>query len=134
MLYQGIFWIIDKDNLEKNASYCYKIVSDSDGNVLENAAALPLNAKSGKTYNHKLTWDEMPKELTGGKPFDYYPRGRVQIANNKAIIYLNPTINTDDAQAFIKETFELSKENGINKIVFKSDGSNHYKAYVSEDK
>lgn len=50
-------------------------------------------AKSGKTYNHKLLWDFIKPR---NKPFDYYPRGRVDYnAKGKAIIYMNPNISAE---------------------------------------
>ena len=43
-------------------------------------------AKSGNTYNHEKLWEAV-KPKGCGKPFDYYPRGRVVTAKNgKAVI------------------------------------------------
>lgn len=122
-LYQGIFWIVDMNNLENNKPYCITIPSDSEGNVDGEG----LTAKSGTTHNHKKMWEMMDHKLTKNKSFDYYPRGRVQIANNKAIIYMNLNIYKEEIVDFIVDTFNLTKYNGINKIVPKADGSSHYK-------
>jgi hypothetical protein len=51
----------------------------------------------------------------------------VEIKNGKASVFLNPDINNEDIQNLIVERFGLIKENGINKVTFLSDGSNHYK-------
>lgn len=126
-LAQGVFWIVDMDNMENNKRYCFPIYSTPDGDII--SSEYDLNAKSGITYNHEKLW----KELGNNKPFNYYPRGRVQISNGKANIYLNPNINYDEVIDFIKDEFKLYKSNGINKINIHSDGSSHYKCYLDEE-
>jgi hypothetical protein len=123
-LYSGIFWIVDSDNVLNNDDYCITIPCDISGNPL---SLIGLNAKSGTTYNHELTWKTLPPKLTHNKPYNYYPRGRVQIKNNKATVYLNPNINTDEIQQFIINKFNLGS---LSSISFKSDGSNHYKSHL----
>lgn len=68
--------------------------------------------------------------FTQGKQYNYFPRGRVEIQNSKATIYLNPVINNEEVQKFLIDEFHLTKSNGINKIIFHSDGSEHYKCYL----
>ena len=132
-LAQGVFWIIDIDELNNNKKYCFSIQCDADGNII-NKSIYNLNAKSGATYNHELLWRELPKADTFGKAFDYYPRGRVQINNKKATVYLNPNINTDEIKKYIIEEFGLYEKNGLKSIRFISDGSAHYKCYLDEKK
>ena len=129
-LAQGIFWIKDMEDMENNRKLCFFIYSDPDGTVL--GSEQELNAKSGSTYNHKLVWDGIPRGLTGGVEYDHYPRGRVQIRNGTATVYLNPHINTAAVQDFIEEEFALYPVNGIKKVVFNSDGSAHYKCRLDE--
>lgn len=130
-LYQGIFWIVDLDSIYNNEDYCFLIPSDSNGNVI-NDLGLDLNAKSGTTFNHERVWKSLDSNLTNNKPFNYYPRGRVQIVNNKAVVYLNPNINFDEVQKFIEDEFNLTPFNGIKSIRYISDGSDHYKCYLDE--
>ena len=59
-LYSGIFWIVDTDNLINNVDYCFTIPCDKSGNPL---SLVGLNAKSGTTYNHELTWKLLPPKL-----------------------------------------------------------------------
>ena len=132
-LSQGVFWIVDLENLDNNEDYCFLIFCDADGNNLRINNEYELNAKSGDTYNHEALWKKLPKSLTFGKAFDYYPRGRVQIANQKAIVYLNPNINTEDVQTFIKNEFNLHTINGLKEVTFKSDGSEHYRCYLDDE-
>ena len=106
--------------------YIFPIPCDSDGNIIGDAK-YPLNSNGGTNYNHKLLWAVLPKRVTHNQPFDYYPRGRVEIKNAKATVYLNPDVNTDKVQRLIISLFGLVKKNGINRVRFVSDGSVHYK-------
>ena len=130
-LYKGIFWIVDLDNLESNKNYCFTINSDINGNPLVDRSM--LNSKNGETFNHKATWEKLPKQYTHNKPFDYYPRGRVEINNGTATIYLNPNIANDDVKEFIINTFNLTESNGINKVRLFPDGSSHYECYLDKE-
>ena len=124
-LYKGVFWITDLDDIDSNENYCFKIPSDRCGNVVSDG--LDLNAKSGTTYNHEKLWRSLPRKITQGKPFDYYPRGRVEIKNGKATIYLNPDINNEDVVKMIFDCFELNNVKELRSITIKSDGSEHYR-------
>ena len=130
-LYKGVFWIVESDMVEKNRKYCFTIPSDTDGNPTSDD--LDLNAKSGKTYNHERLWNSLPARMRYGRDYKFYPRGRVEISNGKATVYLNPHINTEDVQEFIKSEFNLTDRNGIKKVVFFSDGSEHYKCYLDKE-
>lgn len=129
-LYKGIFWIVDQDDIESNKKYCFVIPCSSDG--VSTSVDNSCIAKSGDTYNHKKYWSMLSKEYTHNKPFDYYPRGRVEIMNGKATIYLNPNIATQEIMDFIVEQFHLTKYNGINKVRLFVDGSEHYKCYLDK--
>lgn len=127
-LYKGIFWIIDIDNPYSSKDYCFTILSDSNGNPLSDQE---LNSKNGLTYNHKKVWEEINTKISRKYPYNYFPRGRVEIHNNKAIIYCNPNIaDRIDCIDFIIETFNLTKYNNIEDIRVISDGSEHYKCYL----
>jgi len=95
---------------------------------------IALNAKSGNTYNHKKLWeDEIQTNPAykpyNKKPYDHYPRGRVDISNNRVTIYLNPYINRDIIIAEIKQRFGLNTQN-IPKVRVIVDNSEHYKCYI----
>jgi hypothetical protein len=128
-LCSGVFWIVDINNIESNKKYCFQIPCDMNG-IPDNAEKYNLNAKSGTTYNHEKLWKMLGSKFTNNKPYNYYPRGRVDISNSKVIVYLNPVINTSEIQEFIKKEFNLTSHNGIKKVTFKSDGSEHYKCYL----
>jgi hypothetical protein len=107
---RGVFWIVD-------------------GKVLlfpfYNDITSPGVAKSGLTYNHKNLWpDVKPKGCN--KPYNYYPRGRVELGKKNPIIYVNPNFDKYDL-AEVRKDFGLINEP---KVVF--DNSDHYKCYLDD--
>ena len=120
-LYRGIFWIKDID--KPTNELFLKIPSDEYGN-----SNTTYNSKNGNTYNHKATWDELNQK----KSFDYYPRGRVEIRNGIARIFINPNLNTESILNLIKSEFNLTKHNGIKDIKIFIDNSEHYKCYLDK--
>jgi hypothetical protein len=63
---------------------------------------------------------------------DYYPRGRVEIAHNRAVIYLNPHIAEPKFIDKIKEEFGLSADN-IHEVCVNADGSEHYQCFLDKN-
>lgn len=83
-------------------------------------------AKSGDTYNHQNLWESVrPKGCK--KPFDYYPRGRVDISNKgKAVIYISVHIG-EEFVTEIKSTFEISGD-----AIIRYDHSRHYMCFLDK--
>lgn len=109
-LSRGVFWLVDDELLAFPYSDDYK----------------SGYANSGLTYNHKKLWPDIrPKGCN--KPYNYYPRGRVDIDNKgRAIIYLNPNIDN----SFISN---IKTEFGIvGSPIIKYDNSNHYRCYLDD--
>ena len=122
----GIFWCIaesEEQLTEKNLLPFMKgcslegIPVDTEG----------FNAKSGMTYNHKETWSTLPSSVTHSKKFDYYPRGRVEIRNNKATIWLNQYI-----AHLAKDIAKLYGLSALSNVQTRVDGSEHYKCHFDE--
>ena len=128
---KGIFWIVDRKNLQNNEPYLFCIPDDSVGVPCFLTPIPPLNSKYGGNYNHKQTWETyVPAELRRDKPYNYYPRGRVEIKEKgKAKIFLNPDIATDEIIAYIIEKFRLQHR----EVKVVADGSKHY-GYSAEEK
>ena len=126
-MYRGIFWIVDEETLSNNDKYFIKINTDSNGTVID--YEYPLNSKNKDNYNHCKTWNNLPYELTRSKPFNYYPRGRIEIKKNKCKIFLNPSLNKEEIINYIIGKFELKEIKNI-KII--EDYSYHYKAMGKE--
>lgn len=130
-LYKGIFWIVDTDNIERNRNYCFKIPCTSDGNSSDIDSSLGI-AKSGDTYNHQATWNKLSSSMTNNKLYNYYPRGRVEIRNGVARIFLNGNNNYDEVIEFIKREFNLISHNGIKKVTVIEDNSQHYLCHLDD--
>lgn len=107
---RGVFWLIDGEIC------AYPFLEDSVDGV----------AKSGNTYNHKKLW-EYVKPRGCNKPFNYYPRGRVDFnGKDKPVIYMNP--NIDD-----KYISDLMVQFGLReKPIIHYDYSDHYKCYLDD--
>ena len=84
-----------------------------------------FSSKSGDNFNHRFEWEHLDRRITEGQPFNYYPRGRVEIKNRKATVFLNPIINKQCIVSKIIDEFALMSGELIG-INIKSDGSNHY--------
>lgn len=130
-LYRGIFWIIDIDDIYSSDLY-FHIPCDRNGDINDSDFGISprMSSKSDDNYNHKKVWATLPKKMTNGKPFDYYPRGRVEINNGVAIIYHSPYIPQDELKKWVIEKFNLTTLNGIRKIKLIADNSSHYRCYL----
>ena len=109
-LNRGIFWDVNGELL------AFPFVEDNLTGI----------AKSGNTYNHKKLWPFV-KPKGCNKPYNYYPRGRVEINNKgKVIIYMNPNVS-ESLLSEIKIEFGIITEP---RVIY--DNSNHYKCYLDE--
>lgn len=114
---KGLFWLI-KNNIGDNILFC--VVEPIKGAVNE----VQLE---NKKMNHERTWSILDKRITRGKPYNYFPRGRVGIKQDKAIVFLNPILNNENIVNQLIEVFGLKEENGISRIAIKNDNSWHYR-------
>ena len=75
----------------------------------------------------------MDKRITRGKPYNYFPRGRIEIKRDKAVIFLNPILNDKSVLNRLIEVFELKEENGVSAITIKNDNSWHYRYLIDKN-
>lgn len=133
-LCSGVFWVITESyDMSDYKLLVFEIPCDRNGTIL-GTHRIPLNAKSECTYNHKKLWEFEIKNNAVHKPynrktFDYYPRGRIEVSNNCATIYLNPHINQPKVLEDIKTAFGLKADN-IEKIKVIADNSAHYACFI----
>lgn len=107
---RGVFWLVDDTLL------CFPFYEGAEIGV----------SKSGLTFNHRKLWDEI-KPHGVRKPFDYYPRGRVDFNNQgQPIIYMNPNID-ESYVSQIKTEFGLRQD-----PIIKYDHSEHYRCHLDE--
>ena len=129
-LYKGIFWVKDIDNIYSSGIY-FTIPCDSNGNTL-NDLDLYISSNNGQTYNHERLWSTLSSKITNNKKYNYYPRGRVEINNGKAIIYCSPYIASKELENWCIDKFNLIKFNDIKSVRVVADGSNHYSCYLDD--
>ena len=99
-LYKGIFWF----DPQRGELIVIKVACDHNGTALE---AVEYSSKSGDNFNHKVEWAKLPREVTEGHPYNYYPRGRVEIKKNKATVYFHPVLNEPYATQLIATNLGL---------------------------
>lgn len=118
---KGIFWCANFDTAYPKL-ITVSVACDKNGNSKE---PVQFSSKSGDNFNHRLEWEKLDRTVTTGQPFNYYPRGRVEIKNGKAIVFLNPILNKDCIVSKVMDEFGLRAEK-LTGVRIKSDGSNHY--------
>lgn len=123
---KGIFWC-DSFGRDSPHLIVVSVKCDADG---KSDLPIDFSSKSGQNFNHKAEWQKLSRPVTRGQPFNYYPRGRVEIKNRKATIYLNPDLNNAVVLNKIIENFELKNQQDLKSIAVKSDGSSHYHYYL----
>ncbi|MBQ6677840.1 MAG: hypothetical protein IJM71_07315 [Clostridia bacterium] len=114
-MFKGVFWKTE------SGLVAVKVKCGSDGVGLEPAE---YSSKSGENFNHKLEWNKLPQSVTGGKPYNWYPRGRVEIKGGKATVWLTPALNDEETVSIIKTEFDLDTD-GLT-VMVKPDNSKHY--------
>lgn len=119
---KGIFWCANFDT-ECPELITVSVACDKNGDSKE---LVRFSSKSGNNFNHRPEWERLDRSITAGRPFNYYPRGRVEIKNGKATVFLNPAINKECIVRRIMDAFELMTGE-LNCINIKSDGSSHYR-------
>ncbi len=108
MAQRGVFWVIDGEL----AAYPF------DETATEGVA------KSGNTYNHKRLWEHVKP---CSKPYDYYPRGRVEITNSGAVkIFMSPHVGAAYVPQ-IKAAFGITAEPTV---IY--DHSEHYRCCLDK--
>ena len=127
--YKGAFWVIADSVPDILVG---KFTIDGSKILCSYEGKLDRTRATRKNETHESVWNELSSKY-GNVPYNYYPRGRVEIAHGKATVYLSPHINIADIQNWIIDKFNLNEHNGINKVRFISDYSEHYKCYLDEE-
>ena len=115
-MYKGIFWLKNEEIVT------VKVRCDGEGNALEDCI---YSSKSGENFNHKAEWAKLPRAVTEGRNYNYYPRGRVEVKNQKAVVWLSPALLTEETVNAVRQAFALNEEE--TPVAVKADNSNHYR-------
>ena len=106
---RGVFWIVEGTLL------AFPFDETATGGV----------ANSGKTFNHKLLWEQVKP---CNKPYNSYPRGRVEYPpKGNAVVYMNPHVEEKYIDE-IRTAFGITTEPEL-----RYDHSSHYKCFLDED-
>lgn len=103
LYYKGPFWVIADSVLDLQLGR-FRIVGNKnlctyEGKYLE---------VSKNSQSHVHAWKDFPE--SGKHPeYNYYPRGRVEIYNDNAIIHINSICNTPKIVDSIVAFYELQK-------------------------
>lgn len=112
---RGVFWVIVERGEEHLLAFPF-----TNGDVMG-------VAKSGNTYNHKKLWEHVRPQGVN-KPYNYYPRGRVEITKRGyAVIYSSPHIK----ESFLNEIKDIFGLTGNVRLQY--DFSRHYQSFYDED-
>lgn len=132
-LYRGIFWILDVNSVRSSNLY-FTIPCDVFGDINDPEFHIPdsMSSTGSDNYNHQRVWNSLERKYTHGKPFNYYPRGRVEISNGVAKVFHSPRIPQDELKQFVIDKFNLTQHNGIKKIKMIADGSDHYRCHLDD--
>lgn len=129
---KGIFWftcLFDEKNecdFSGTELIALTVPHNYDGYSVR---ALQFNSKKGTSFTHKDTWYQLVQHRRDLRRYswNYFPRGRVEIKNNKAHIFVNPNIiKYDFYKQRIIEEFHLED---IRVKVF-VDNSTHYNCHA----
>ncbi len=113
-MYRGLFWC------KENELITVKLQCDREGNFI---GETPVSLKGKQNLTHSEEWERLPKSITDGKPYNYYPRGRVEVKSGKVKIFLNPDVYSYTTLEQIKSEFQINRLTSVKAI---TDGSKHY--------
>jgi len=121
-LYRGLFWW----NGEKLITV--KVHCSQTGN---RAYSVSFFGKRETVGSHQEEWEILKKsgnpDTKGVSQYNVFPRGRVEISDFAATIYLHPELNAPEIREEILREFGLSLEiQGLREIRFITDHSEHY--------
>lgn len=131
----GIFWFTcefledGKSDFYNSEMIYLNYPCDLDGNT---DGVIIGNSKDGSSFTHKNTWQDLVRTKSKdirNKPWNYFPRGRVEIHNGKAKIFYNPRL--DECKNF---RTEINIRFGLEVLtkIFVVDNSTHYGCYGDE--
>lgn len=133
---KGIFWFtcsFDEENqcdFSETEMIVQLVPCDPSGHAVSDGG---FNSKRGDAFNHKAAWPPLVRNRKDLRRhgWNYYPRGRVEVGRDKAVIYLN--INILRYENFQKEIAERFHLNGL-KVRVVVDHSRHYDCHGDDER
>ena len=103
------------------------LFSDKPGARVIHPAPPQYSSKHGDNFNHKLEWGKYGDKL----PFNYYPRGRIEVKNGRIKIFASSTIvASEEYKEAVCRAFHYRPDR--KDITWIADDSEHY-SYVTEE-
>lgn len=109
------------ENYPKKGPFWLICEIDSVGNISPEKLLSCSVELSKITPSHKDIWDSCRGNIK--KPWNYYPRGRVEVKKDKAIVYANPHCFE---YADLSEQLRIAYNLGALLLELKADNSVHY--------
>lgn len=128
LYFKGPFWIV-ADSIKDLRLGKYKIVGekylcDFNGNFVSD------NAPSRSMMTHKKLWrDKYANELNcNDKPYNYYPRGRVEVWDGQAYIFVHSSMNFEPLIGNLIHEYGLDKldDESLVEVVENDYQGSHY--------
>lgn len=133
---RGIFWFLCSFDEEYACDFseaellALSVPCGPDGRAV---GVHDFNSRRGNAFNHKAAWPSLVKDRRELRrhAWNYFPRGRVEIAGGKATIYLN--INILQHAGFQEEIADRFHLDGL-KIRVVVDNSSHYHCHADDER
>lgn len=124
MARRGLFWVACRYEMDGGAG---DVRCDFSGTRL--IVHVPPD-QTAKTPSHMDVWPRLA-DHDRGKPWNYYPRGRVEIRGGRAIVFMNPLLfECAELEALLRAAFGIEDEIPV---AFKADNSRHYRCAGNDD-
>lgn len=112
---------LQNENTPKKGPFWLICGIDSNGNIAAEKLITYSVFQTQVTPSHKDVWEDCKGSIK--KPWNYYPRGRVEIRNSKAVVYANPLCF--EYAGLISE-LRVAYHLGNLTMSLKADNSTHY--------
>ena len=123
-VYYGIFWVLAESEKDIRLENLICIRQKYDDVFSEYADYI---AKNSTAFNHERDWEMFSKEFTRKKPYNYYPRGRVEVEKGKATVWMNGNI-----LSLAEDVIDVFGLNALAAVTVREDGTHHYKCHFDK--
>ena len=103
--YKGAFWVI-ADSVPDILTNKFTI--DGSKILCSYKGKLDRTRETRKNETHESVWNEISSKY-GNVPYNYYPRGRVEVYNGVAYININSILNNPNIIDKIRHIYEIEK-------------------------
>ena len=115
-MYKGPFWLICRYEITASGDLCCDY---TDSQLV--VRLIPEDAE--EMPSHRESWP-LVCEGHSDHPWNYYPRGRVELRRGRALVFVNPLcLECWNLEGRLRSAFSISEEIPV---IIKSDNSAHY--------